>query len=469
MRLRRTESNQGNGRLAAMLPAVMALLLPGFAWASVVVNPYADVDWAAFEQHRANLHTHTTQSDGEGDPDVVIDTYHQLGYTILALTDHNRCTYPWQNWGRDPDALGMLAIAGNEPSRHHHLNSFFIAYETASTVFEQTVEEIAAAGGLAHINHPGRYWNLTGGEVPADALAGYVNWLNTYDILLGIEVINSFNRYPHDRVLWDALLSEMMPDRPVWGFSNDDMHALILAGLSYNVFLLPALTEADVREAMLKGQFYFCYIRTFNAADAPNTPTITAIDHDAGAGIIAISAVSSGAPLPDEDYQWISDGNVVHIGPVLNYRTTPGIGRYVRAELIGTGGTTFTNPFGFGGNGILRVDISPPAAADEGARWLVQGEPTWRESGEEIELPPGEYAVMFRPISGWLAPDPITVQVFSDLTTVVGEAEGAVYVFAPGHRLPAAGWGVRTALAIIIALCAGAWALRGGKCAPRRQ
>ena len=39
-------------------------------------------------------------------------------------------------------------------------------------------------------------------------------------------------------------------------------------------------------------------------------------------------------------------GEVVHVGPVLNYKTVEGLGNYVRAELTGKGGTSFTNPFG---------------------------------------------------------------------------------------------------------------------------
>ena len=50
--------------------------------------------------------------------------------------------------------------------------------------------------------------------------------------------------------------------------------------------------------------------------------------------------------LPDDQGKWISMGEVVHVGPVLNYKTVEGLGNYVRAELTGKGGTSFTNPFG---------------------------------------------------------------------------------------------------------------------------
>lgn len=333
--------------LAFLLAAIV--LLPPPVWsAELVVNPYEGVDWTAFTQHRANLHTHTTESDGDSSPDVVIDKYHEMGYTILAITDHNNCTWPWQDWERDPAALGMVAIAGNEASRHHHLNSFFVDYETDSTDTVQTIEEVGAAGGLVLINHPGRYWDLTDeDEVPAAAVAEYAGLLDTYDYIPGIEFVNSFNRYPHDRALWDALLAEMMPERPVWGFANDDLHFVGFAGLAWNTFLLDSLSPETVRAAIEEGRFYSSSIRTFLPADAVNIPVINAIEHDAQAGTITISAVSSGAPLPAEACEWIANGEVVHVGPVLDYANTPGIGNYVRAELAGSGGFTFTNPFGF--------------------------------------------------------------------------------------------------------------------------
>ena len=44
-------------------------------------------------------------------------------------------------------------------------------------------------------------------------------------MIIGMEVYNRPNDgYPYDRILWDELLSHSMPDRPIWGYANDDMH-----------------------------------------------------------------------------------------------------------------------------------------------------------------------------------------------------------------------------------------------------
>ena len=59
-----------------------------------ITNPYEQVDWQNHRQYKANLHTHTTKSDGGLAPQMAVDHYHQLGYNILAITDHNEVTYP---------------------------------------------------------------------------------------------------------------------------------------------------------------------------------------------------------------------------------------------------------------------------------------------------------------------------------------------------------------------------------------
>lgn len=60
--------------------------------------------------YKGNLHTHTTRSDGSGEPWEVAERYRQEGYSFLAITDHwvygvhealNRRTFsyfPAQSW-----------------------------------------------------------------------------------------------------------------------------------------------------------------------------------------------------------------------------------------------------------------------------------------------------------------------------------------------------------------------------------
>ena len=303
-------------------------------------DPYADVDWNTYGQHKANLHTHTRESDGLYSVGRVIDSYHNRGYDILAIADHNHVTWPWEDYNRNPDELKMLAVQANEISDTHHIGSYFNDYniddgrnyipvfasifagEPADISEEEVIREIGRNNGLAVFFHPGRY----------DDTAGYyAHFYKKYDHLVGMEVVNQLDRYPQDRAKWDNVLTMLMPERPVWGFSNDDSHRLGHVGHCYNVFLLPELKETAFRSAMETGQFYFA-----NGKDSPQLQEIE-VNNDAGTVRIATEA--------DVTVKWFSNGVIIAEGETLNFRQSANVGSYIRAEVTGEGGTTYTQPF----------------------------------------------------------------------------------------------------------------------------
>lgn len=52
-----------------LLTAVMIGLQYGVAASNnTILNPYENVNWDTFGRHRANLHSHTTESDGHHTP-----------------------------------------------------------------------------------------------------------------------------------------------------------------------------------------------------------------------------------------------------------------------------------------------------------------------------------------------------------------------------------------------------------------
>ena len=64
----------------------------------IIDNPYEKVIWENFGQYKSDFHSHTSHSDGNYSPHVIVDLYHNKGYDILAIADHNRVTYPWQKF-----------------------------------------------------------------------------------------------------------------------------------------------------------------------------------------------------------------------------------------------------------------------------------------------------------------------------------------------------------------------------------
>ena len=297
-----------------------------------ILNPYRDVDWETFAHHKANLHTHTTQSDGHFLANEVIEQYQQLGYSILAISDHNYrgenpITWPWNKFGKDAKDLGMLAIEACEIAAPHDLGSYFNSFNGIPRNESCNLIEVLANKGLAVFFHPGFYDR---------SITWYLNFYRKFSHLIGLEVINQRDRYPHDRELWDQILTRLMPQRPVWGFSNDDMHRTEHFGFNWNVFLLSELTEETFREAMQKGQFYFSIAK--ESGGTP--PIIEEVMVDNQHGRIELKVIDC------EQIVWLTAGEIVAQGEIIKLNGLKGSEPYVRAHLFGKGGETYTQPFG---------------------------------------------------------------------------------------------------------------------------
>ncbi len=301
-----------------------------------IENPYANVNWVKHGQYKANLHTHTSMGEASTTPQEVIDRFRGLEYSILALTDHDdnvtaETTWPWQEFQRDPDTLGMVAIQGNEISEVHHLGSYFNDYGNPDIHSEEeAIEEIGRRGGLAVFNHPGRY---------EKTVEWYVDMFRRYDHLIGLEIYNKKDKYPGDRKTWDALLTELLPERSVWGFANDDMHEPEKdLGFSWNVIILPELTSDMVRQALEQGCFFF--VHAPNGHSGAPVPVIQSISVEEQSGTIHIKASGH------KNIVWVSQGIIVHKGDRLNLVDLPGVNKYIRAEVHGADSVVVgTQPF----------------------------------------------------------------------------------------------------------------------------
>jgi len=337
------------------------LMFSGCSTGWHIQNPYENVDWDNHRQYKANLHTHTTRSDGRFSPQTVVDKYHKLGYKILAITDHNEVTYPWTGFAamepsetsrerlengvigqesvtyenRDPETLGMVAIQGNEVSAPHHINSFFTDYEQRTDQEEIALSALEARDGVTFINHPGRYTDKNPEKYNAN---WYVDILTQFDHIKGIEVYNEADRYPTDRQLWDSVLVELMPERPVWGFSNDDFHGGDKLGLSWNVFVLPELTEEWVRRGMEEGRFL--HVHAGEGHRGPQPPQIESVKVNRKKGTIEIQSTGQ------DSIRWISGGSVIQRGNTIHLTKNTKVSGYVRAEIFGPGTIKGTQPFG---------------------------------------------------------------------------------------------------------------------------
>ena len=319
----------------------------GFSLTSLIIhNPYDMVDFSSCHHYKANLHTHTTQSDGTSSPSKVIAHYHDIGsYDILAITDHNHNTWPWDDFIDDPAEycssssayypdLGMLAISGNEFSLRHHRSGLLNDYPFGGFFMRFVFWYVDQQDGVSFFNHPGRYdydqsW--------------YQQYFDRYDAVVGIEVYNQGDRYDQDRLLWDDINRNRDPDDLIWGFSNDDMHRIHLQAFrNYQHLLMDELTEDEFRTALYDGAFYFSYEpnganMSWETYGQALTPKLIDVALD-GSRIQLTAQDYDGVEWYDEDSQIIARNTTLDVSLVES--------SFVRAVFSNEYGWTYTQPFG---------------------------------------------------------------------------------------------------------------------------
>lgn len=360
-------------------------------------SPYESVDWGTYGQYKADFHAHSNESDGSPQPYETIEEHYKKGYDILALTDHNVCNTTWNRkddptgrdreyltderlsqitYGTDRDNRGMVAIMNSdEQSVSDHLNTFFTPFNNEQgATLESNIAKTQELGGICHINHPGRYTggkktSGTAGEEASnnpETIKKYTDLFMKYDAVVGMEIINKLDGDSYsDRILWDNILKETMPEgRFVWGFSNDDTHSTAATGHSYNMMLLPSNNPENVRKSMENGTFYASAkvakregytITDLSVINDYQPPIITNIQVDNDEDTITINGEYY------NQVEWIADGKVIATGNTIDLNDHEGeINSYVRAQLKGNEGISFTQPFGVttanSGNAAVETD-----------------------------------------------------------------------------------------------------------------
>lgn len=409
------------GRYTRTARAIVAVLVgcgvtvSGEANDRAFTNPYASVDWAETTPYYANLHTHTIYSDGSYAPHEVIDMYKDLGYHILALTDHDtdhvaarpEILYPWteldriyeavkdrpniswrwsdrkyktlsEPWeSRNPDELGMISVPGTEISRTHHIASLFCLYAGHTACEETAIAKTGKHDGLAVMLHPGRYDYYP---------AWYGYFYERFDHLIAMEVFNQNDRHPEDRAMWDRVLHRLMPDRPVWGMAGDDMHDKEHLGWNYNIIPLPELTKAGVRNALKTGAYYF-----YRPQQQMTGPSLHITDLDFTNERIRLTVSGEIAAI-----QWIThnpetgQSETISEGPHLEIADVPASAVFVRARIHGANGTAYTQPFGIRTPEPRERPVTPPGDLQALEGWRIYQDNnatlTLDESEDAIQL-----------------------------------------------------------------------------------
>ncbi len=199
---------------------------------------------------RCALHAHTTNSDGELPPEMLVRHYAWAGFDVLAITDH---------WIRtdEPEAEALVVIPGAElgarlegQERDTHVLALGIATSPVGgsgelPTLEETVEWVNANGGVPYLAHP--YWS---GLRAAD--------FERCPGLAGLEVYNAGCELEVGRGLsasvWDECLEA---GAALHGVATDDSHHPGFdSSLAWVWARCRARSPEAVLEALREGSFY---------------------------------------------------------------------------------------------------------------------------------------------------------------------------------------------------------------------
>ena len=319
-------------------------------------NPYQNVNWSTVGKYKGTFHVHTDwSSDATLTADAVVDLYHSKNYKILPLTNHDFNSYPWtvfsmfkSTWqDRDPQALGMLTFPAIELSGNNHHNDFFTGRNDDGANLEESFVKTEEMGGMQLINHPGQYWKIgnTYTGLEKNSAAWHADNFKRHESLIGLEVYNQGNKHLSDRILWDEILTLNMPQRPVWGYSNDDFHNLNMAFFNYEYMLMDDFSIQALKDAMKTGRFVFSY--EYGGSGDALAPAISNVSVNNENKSITIET-------PHNDVSWIcgvEGSGSSRKSAVVGYGKTfffDGFkGNYVRALVKNEYGETCTQPIGF--------------------------------------------------------------------------------------------------------------------------
>ncbi len=371
-----------------------------------IENPYKDVKWGEWKAYKAALHSHTNASDAVPTIAESVEKHYELGFDILAISDHAVIGVPWNelpttvplyrlfkfgntkmgnvdiltderreeilngvgrtNEDGTPQPMleitGAAELNGATPINDCHVNGFFMRkgeeYGQARMGvygdYETVVEKVGEAGGITFLDHVGEYVGCEFDPERANE-PYYINKLSNIFLnnpsCVGMDVNSGVNNHTiYDYILWDNVLKTTIPrGRNVYAFTFSDGHKIDQYNREHTYMLMPELTEEALRTSMETGAFFACshYARAdlgeeFNGEEF-ETPYVSVLDVNQETDTISFNA-------DNFNYvRWYSDGEIIAEGENLTYLDLNAyedkLGCYVRFTLTGPGGILYSQAF----------------------------------------------------------------------------------------------------------------------------
>jgi hypothetical protein len=180
-----------------------------------VVDPYS----IQGSYRKAQLHCHTTNSDGTLAPRELLERYRAAGYTFVVFTDHERVTSC-----DDLNDGTFLAVPGVETATGRpfrplgpHLGRLGVPGPLGQRGAQAAINATVAAGGVVSLHHPGWNGNLRTGRWSVAEMAT----LRGYHL---IEISNHHSANRSDVEAWTRVLVRRGSAAAVSGVAVDDLH-----------------------------------------------------------------------------------------------------------------------------------------------------------------------------------------------------------------------------------------------------
>jgi hypothetical protein len=222
---------------------------------------------------RCALHAHTTNSDGEMSPDMLVRHYEWAGFDVLAITDH---------WVRtvERSTRKLLVVPSTElnaVANGHDAHVLALGVEADPDPpgqFEPLADLVAwivANGGVPYLAHT--YWSglRTGDWEACPGLAGLEVWNAGCELEIG---------RGDSSLHWDEALEA---GHSLFGLATDDSHHPGYdSGFAWTMLRAADRSQEAVLAALREGRFY-----------GSTGPAIHDVEHDDGHVVVRCSPAAS--------------------------------------------------------------------------------------------------------------------------------------------------------------------------------
>lgn len=198
--------------------------------------------------YKAALHVHTTNSDGDVDVSKRLKQYKDIGFDVVAITDH-RITNDLSGYS-DQNFLALSSIEFHPETYSgaptHHFLGLGLPHPykyNEKLPAQEMIDDIKSKGAKVFYAHP--YW--TGHTyVEMTEVSGY----------LGVEVHNDGcegSNSSGGEVHWDQMLNK---GHVLSGLATDDVHKSPGLGKAWTMIKATKLDDSSILEALENGCFY---------------------------------------------------------------------------------------------------------------------------------------------------------------------------------------------------------------------